>query len=86
MLNINYISKTFFNCCNIPIKAIVNGVIITKDNRYVKVLEFNASKFTSMTRSQRYALTEGFQRVLNILPDRFQMTAMTFPSDISAAF
>lgn len=68
---------------NIPIKAIVNGVIITKDNRYVKVLEFNASKFTSMTRAQRYALTEGFQRVLNILPDRFQMTAMTFPSDIS---
>ena len=22
MLNINYISETFFNCCNIPIKTI----------------------------------------------------------------
>ncbi len=22
MLNINYISETFFNCCNIPIKAL----------------------------------------------------------------
>ena len=35
MLNINYISKTFFNCCNIPIKA------ISKDYKEIEKQGYN---------------------------------------------
>lgn len=68
---------------NLPFQSIYNGIVITKNNEYIKIMEIQASKFSSMTLEQKMLLADQFSKILGLIPATFQFTSMTFPADVS---
>lgn len=68
---------------NIPIRDIISGVIITKDNRYVKIIEVLPTTFLLKTVNEKNMIAEAFKGLIKIAPNSLQITSMTFPADLS---
>lgn len=66
-----------------PIKDIYKGIIITKDERYVKILEVLPVPFSMMTNKEKGIIITNFAKVLNLAPDNLQLTEITLPADLT---
>lgn len=58
---------------SIPVRDVLRGVVITDDNRYLKILEFLPQNFLMFSAEQRNRVTEDFQAMLKIVPAKIQI-------------
>lgn len=65
----------------LPVKNIIGGVIITKDNRFVKVLEVLPVNIYLKSPDDRQNIVSSFAAWLKIAPDDLLMMARTLPAD-----
>lgn len=67
---------------NIPIRDIINGVILTKDYRYIKVMEIKPISFDMKSYADQTNIFNQFQSVLKVCPSTLQLTAMCLPANL----
>lgn len=67
----------------IPVADIYNGIVVTKDNRYIKIMELTPVPFTMYTAGEQNKVIDAFQTVLMQCPDNVQFSALTLPADLS---
>lgn len=67
----------------LPIKNITGGAVITKDDRFIKILEVVPVNIYLKSPEDRQAIVEAFAAYLKIAPDSMQFVARTLPADIS---
>ena len=68
----------------IPIKNIMGGVFITKDDRFVKILEVLPVNIYLKSPNDRQNIISSFAAYLKIAPNGLQMVARTLPADTQA--
>ena len=68
----------------LPIKNIIGGVVITKDNRFVKILEVLPVNIYLKSTNDSQNIISSFAAYLKIAPDTLQMVARTLPADTQA--
>ena len=66
----------------LPIKDIVQGVVITRDKRFVKILELLPVNFYTMSSMDKSAAIEDFAAYLKIAPANLQINVLTQPFDL----
>lgn len=57
----------------LPVKNIIGGVVITKDNRFIKILEIVPVNIYLKSAEDRQAIVEAFAAYLKIAPDHMQL-------------
>ena len=67
----------------LPVKNIIGGVVITKDNRFIKILEVLPVNFYLKSPSDQQNIITSYAAYLKIAPDHMQFEARTLPADIS---
>lgn len=67
----------------LPIKNIIGGVVITKDNRFIKILEVLPVNIYLKPAADRQNIIASFASYLKIGPDNMQFEVRTLPSDTS---
>ena len=67
----------------LPIKNIIGGVVITKDNRFIKILEVLPVNIYLKPAADRQIIISAFAAYLKIGPDELQLEIRTLPSDTS---
>lgn len=55
-----------------PIRDIKDGIIITKDGRFVKVMEFSAINFNLRSAKERATIIDSFAQAIKLLPSFYQ--------------
>lgn len=65
----------------LPVKNIIGGVVITKDNRFVKILEVQPVNFYLKSPDDQRDIVAAFAAYLKIAPDTLQIEARTLPPD-----
>ena len=65
----------------LPIKNIIGGVVITKDNRFVKIMEVLPVNIYLKSPADRQNIITSFASYLKIAPDSMQFEARTLPAD-----
>ena len=65
----------------LPIKNIIGGVIISKDNRFIKILEVLPVNIYLKSPADRQTIITAFAAYLKVAPDSMQMQARTLPAD-----
>lgn len=68
----------------LPIKNIIGGVVITKDGRFVKILELLPVNIYLKSPNDRQNIISSFAAYLKIAPNDLQMVARTLPADTQA--
>ena len=68
----------------IPIKNIMGGVVITKDDRFVKILEVLPVNIYLKSPNDRQNIISSFAAYLKIAPNDLQMVVRTLPADTQA--
>lgn len=63
----------------LPTKIIIGGVVITKDNRFVKIMEVLPVNIYLKSAIDRQNIISSFASYLQIAPDELQMIARTLP-------
>ena len=67
---------------NLPIKGFVNGIVITSDNRYVKIMEVLPSPFFLKPEEDQAKIFEYFIQLLKTAPVDMQFKSVAMPSDL----
>ena len=67
----------------LPIKDIVQGVVVTRDKRFVKVLELLPVNFYTMSSMDKSAAIEDFAAYLKIAPNTLQIMVRTQKADMA---
>ena len=67
----------------LPIKDIVQGVIVTRDKRFVKIVELMPVNFYTMSSMDKSAAIEDFAAYLKIAPSDLQINVLTQPFDLA---
>lgn len=67
----------------LPIKNIIGGVVITKDNRFVKILEVLPVNIYLKPADDRQVIIAALAAYLKVGPDNMQFEIRTLPSDTS---
>lgn len=65
----------------LPIKNIIGGVVITKDNRFIKILEVLPVNIYLKSASDRQNIIASYASYLKIAPDWMQLEVRTIPAD-----
>ena len=65
----------------LPIKNIVGGVVVTKDDRFIKLLEVLPVNIYLKSPSDRQNIISAFAAWLKIAPNSLQIEARTLPAD-----
>lgn len=65
----------------LPIKNIVGGVVVTKDGRFVKILEVLPVNIYLKSPNDRENIISSYAAWLKIVPDDLQIQARTLPAD-----
>ena len=68
---------------NIPIRDLYNGIIITKDQRYIKVIEVKPITFLLLSPKEQGKVASAFEKVLKSSPVNMQLMCVTLPADLS---
>lgn len=68
----------------LPIRNIIGGVVITKDGRFVKILELLPVNIYLKSTNDRQNIISAFAAYLKIAPNDLQMVARTLPADTQA--
>jgi type IV secretory pathway VirB4 component len=66
----------------LPVKNIAHGVVITKDNRFVKIIETMPVNFRLKTQSEQRTVIQYFASWLKIAPDNIQIRVLTQKLDV----
>ncbi len=69
---------------NLPVKDIYRGIVITKDERYIKIMEVMPVAYLMMTPIQQERMIYQFISVIDLSPSEFQFTVVSLPSDLTA--
>ena len=67
---------------NVPVRDIYKGMIITKDDRYLKILEIRPVPFTLYTSYQQMQTALMYMDAVAIAPHNFQIITMTLPANM----
>ena len=67
----------------LPIKNILGGVVITKDNRFVKILEVLPVNIYLKSPADRQSIIEAYAAYLKIAPNSMSIEVRTLPADTS---
>jgi len=65
----------------LPIKNIMGGVVVTRDNRFVKILEVLPVNIYPKSPNDRQNIIANYAAYLKIAPDSLQLEARTLPAD-----
>ena len=65
----------------LPIKNIISGVVITRDNRFIKILEVLPVNIYLKSPNDRQNIISSYAAYLKIAPDDLQLEARTLPAD-----
>lgn len=65
----------------LPIKNIRGGVVVTRDNRFIKILEVLPVNIYLKSASDRQNIIASYAAWLKIAPDNIQLEARTLPAD-----
>ncbi len=65
----------------LPIKNIIGGVVVTRDNRFVKILEVLPVNIYLKSANDRQNIIANYAAYLKIAPDSLQLEARTLPAD-----
>lgn len=65
----------------LPIKNIISGVVITRDNRFIKILEVLPVNIYLKSPNDRENIISAYAAWLKIAPDDLQIEARTLPAD-----
>lgn len=68
---------------NIPIRDIVDGVVITTDNQYVKTIEILPIPFFLKKPTEQSQIFDQFKAVLKICPDEVHFKSISTPANLS---
>ena len=68
----------------LPIKNIVGGVVVTRDNRFIKILEVLPVNIYLKSPNDRQNIISSYASWLKIAPDNIQLEARTLPADTAA--
>ncbi len=68
----------------LPIKNIVGGVVVTRDNRFIKILEVLPVNIYLKSPNDRQNIITSYAAWLKIAPDNIQLEARTLPADTAA--
>lgn len=68
---------------NIPIKDVINGIIVTKDNRYVKIIEVKPVPYFLKPNKKRNEIFDSFSRLLKTGPNDIQIKTVNLSADLS---
>lgn len=67
----------------LPIKNIIGGVVITKDNRFIKILEVLPVNFYLKSPNDQQNIIAAYASYLKIAPDSMTCEVRTLPADTS---
>ena len=67
----------------LPVKNIIGGVVITKDNRFIKILEVLPVNFYLKSPSDQQNIITSYTAYLKIAPDSMSCEVRTLPPDTS---
>ena len=67
----------------LPVKNIIGGVVITKDNRFVKILEVLPVNIYLKSPNDRQTIIESYAAYLKIAPNSMTIEVRTLPADTS---
>lgn len=67
----------------LPIKNIIGGVVITKDNRFIKILEILPVNFYLKSPNDQQNIITAYASYLKIAPDSMNCEVRTLPADTS---
>ena len=67
----------------LPIKNIIGGVVITKDNRFIKILEVLPVNFYLKSPADQQNIITSYAAYLKIAPDSMSCEVRTLPPDTS---
>jgi len=70
----------------LPVKNIIGGVVITKDNRFIKILEVLPVNFYLKSPSDQQNIITSYAAYLKIAPDSMSCEVRTLPPDTSGSF
>ena len=65
----------------LPIKNIISGVVITRDNRFIKILEVLPVNIYLKSPNDRQNIISSYAAYLKIAPDSLMLQARTLPAD-----
>ena len=65
-----------------PIKDVKKGIIITKDNRYIKILEFSPINFMLRSARDQNLIIQSFATVIRQCPNKVQFKVISKKADI----
>ncbi len=65
----------------LPIKNIVGGVVVTKDHRFIKILEVLPVNIYLKSPNDRQNIISAYASYLKIAPDNLQLEVRTLPAD-----
>lgn len=65
----------------LPIKNIIGGIVVTKDNRFIKILEVLPVNIYLKSANDRQNIISAYAAYLKIAPDSLQLEARTLPAD-----
>ena len=67
----------------LPVKNIIGGVVITKDDRFIKILEVLPVNIYLKSANDRQTIIEAFASYLKIAPNSMEIEVRTLPADTS---
>lgn len=67
----------------LPIRDIKDGIIITKDRRYIKMIEVSPINFLLRSQEEQKGIIQAFASALKILPVKTQFKMLSRPSNVS---
>ncbi len=62
---------------SIPIRDVLRGIVITKDSRYLKILEFAPQNFLMYGNRERNRIIEDFTAMLKVIPAKMQFKSFS---------
>lgn len=67
-----------------PIRDIKDGIIVTKDNRFVKILEFSPINFILLPTEEQEYIARVFGSAMRIFPNKFHIKVLSRRADTEA--
>ena len=68
---------------NIPIKELVNGIIVTENDEYVKIIEVEPTPFFLLSNQDQNNIHSSFMALLKSAPVNIQFKAVSLPANLS---
>lgn len=65
-----------------PIKDILDGIVITKDSRFVQIMEFAPVNFILLPESEQEAIANAFGSAIKTFPKKFHIKVLSRKADV----